>query len=322
MQKDFLHVLPVGEVISRLLDVSPLPQESKRLDKLSGGPILAETIMATETLPPANRSGLDGYAVQASDLFGASEANPVWLDCVGEIAIDRPPNFTLQSGQCAAIVTGGYLPEGADAVIMVEHTKGISLCVKKGERIAIVGENGSGKSTLLNLLAGFYRPQKGIIKLYGAPVELMDIQDMRNRIAVISQRPYLFQGTIEENVNIDGKASRDAVVEACRKSGALGFIEKLDHGFGQKIGQDGAKLSGGERQKIAVARALLKNADILLMDEATEGFDVESNEALRELLHSELKNKTIVFITHKYKELESVDKVYRLSKGILELVRS
>ena len=199
---------------------------------------------------------------------------------------------------------------------------GISLCVKKGERIAIVGENGSGKSTLLNLLAGFYRPQKGIIKLYGAPVELMDIQDMRNRIAVISQRPYLFQGTIEENVNIDGKASRDAVVEACRKSGALGFIEKLDHGFGQKIGQDGAKLSGGKRQKIAVARALLKNADILLMDEATEGFDVESNEALRELLHSELKNKTIVFITHKYKELESVDKVYRLSKGILELVRS
>lgn len=119
----------------------------------------------------------------------------------------------------------------------------------------------------------------------------------RNRIAVISQRPYLFQGTIEENVNIDGKASRDAVVEACRKSGALGFIEKLDHGFGQKIGQDGAKLSGGERQKIAVARALLKNADILLMDEATEGFDVESNEALRELLHSELKNKTnLIFI--------------------------
>lgn len=102
----------------------------------------------------------------------------------------------------------------------------------------------------------------------------------------------------------------------------LKHVEKVDHGFGQKIGQDGAKLSGGERQKIAVARALLKNADILLMDEATEGFDVESNEALRELLHSELKNKTIVFITHKYKELESVDKVYRLSKGILELVRS
>ena len=140
MQKDFLHVLPVEEVISRLLDVSPLPQESKRLDKLSGGPILAETIMATETLPPANRSGMDGYAVQASDLFGASEANPVWLDCVGEIAIDRPPNFTLQSGQCAAIVTGGYLPEGADAVIMVEHTKPFGAGVIEMRRSVAPGE--------------------------------------------------------------------------------------------------------------------------------------------------------------------------------------
>lgn len=136
----------------------------------------------------------------------------------------------------------------------------------------------------------------------------------------ISQRPYLFQGTIEENVNIDGKASREAVIEACRKSGALSFIEKFDYGFGQKIGQDGAKLSGGERQKIAVARALLKNADVLLMDEATEGFDVESNEALHKLLHNELKDKTIIFVTHKYRELEGVDKVYRLSKGILKLV--
>ena len=143
----------------------------------------------------------------------------------------------------------------------------VCLSVKKGEILSILGENGSGKSTLLNLLAGFYRPQKGIIKLYGAPVELMDIQDMRNRIAVISQRPYLFQGTIEENVNIDGKASRDAVVEACRKSGALGFIEKLDHGFGQKIGQDGAKLSGGERQRISIARAMLKDAPIVILDE-------------------------------------------------------
>lgn len=197
---------------------------------------------------------------------------------------------------------------------------GVSLSVKKGERIAIIGENGSGKSTFLNLLAGFYQPQKGIIKLCGVPAELMNIQDIRSRIAVISQRPYLFQGTIEENVNIDGKASRDRVIEACKKSGALSFIEKFDHEFEQKIGQDGAKLSGGERQKIAVARALLKNAEILLMDEATEGFDVESNEALHELLNNELKNMTIIFITHKYRELEGVDKVYRLSKGILELV--
>lgn len=140
MQKDFLHVLPVEEVISRLLDVPPLPQMTKPLDTVAVGSIIAETVMATETLPPANRSGMDGYAVQASDLFGASEANPVWLDCIGEIAIDRPPHFTLQSGQCAAIVTGGYLPEGADAVIMVEHTKPFGSGVIEMRRSVAPGE--------------------------------------------------------------------------------------------------------------------------------------------------------------------------------------
>lgn len=156
MQKDFLHVLPVEEVISRLLDFPPLPQIIERLNAISVGSIIAETIMATETLPPANRSGMDGYAVQASDLFGASEANPVWLDCIGEIAIDRPPSFTLQSGQCAAIVTGGYLPEGADAVIMVEHTKPFGAeviemrrSVAPGEYVMLKGDDAQAGTPLL-----------------------------------------------------------------------------------------------------------------------------------------------------------------------------
>ena len=140
MQKDFLHVLSVEDVVSRLLACPPLACETKRLDALPRGSVLAETLLSGEDLPPADRSGMDGYAVQAADLFGASETNPVWLDRIGEIAIDRPPDFTLQSGQCAAIVTGGYLPEGADAVIMVEHTKPFGADVIEMRRSVAPGE--------------------------------------------------------------------------------------------------------------------------------------------------------------------------------------
>lgn len=207
---------------------------------------------------------------------------------------------------------------GYDAGCMILNN--VSFSIQQGERMAIIGENGSGKSTILNLLAGFYRPQQGLIKLYGMPMDTLDVEEIRKRIAVISQKPYLFQGTIEENVNIDGKASHEEVVRACESSGALNFIENLEQGFEQKIGQNGARLSGGERQKLAVARALLKKADILLMDEATAGFDVESKKALHKLLCNDLKDITVIFITHKYEELEGIDKIYRLWGGVLKKI--
>lgn len=196
---------------------------------------------------------------------------------------------------------------------------GVNLTVHQGERIAIIGENGSGKSTLLDLLMGFYQPWQGAIKLWGVPAEKLELKDIRNRIAVVSQKPYLFQGTIEENVNIGGTASHEDVIDACLKSGAIAFIERLEDGFMQRAGQDGAKLSGGEKQKLAVARAILKRADILLMDEATSGFDKESDKALIHLVCEELGKKTVIFITHKYEELDGVEKVYRLTEGRLEL---
>ncbi|WP_346909469.1 ABC transporter ATP-binding protein [Faecalicatena orotica] len=197
---------------------------------------------------------------------------------------------------------------------------GVNLTVQQGDRIAVIGENGSGKSTLLDLILGFYHPEKGEIKFWGIPAGNLEPKIIRNRIAVVSQKPYLFLGTIEENVNIGGTASHEDVVDACIKSGAITFIEKLEDGFMQRAGQDGAKLSGGEKQKVAVARAILKKADILLLDEATSGFDRESDKALINLVRGELKDKTIIFITHRYEELEGVEKVYRLAGGQLELM--
>ena len=197
--------------------------------------------------------------------------------------------------------------------------KGVNLTVQQGEKVAIIGENGSGKSTLLDLLLGFYKPLKGSIKLWGIPIEDWKLEELRNRIAVVSQNPYLFQGTIEENIDICGISSRQDVIDACIESGAMSFIQKMDDGIIQRTGQNGAKISGGEKQKIAVARALLKKTDILLMDEATSSLDRESDKELINLFSNKLENKTVIFITHRYEELQGVGKVYELTEGRLKL---
>lgn len=124
MPQDFFVVLSVAEVTRRLKTFAPLPAETAALEDPRGleGRVLAADVTARDDVPLTNRSGMDGYAVQAADVFGASEDNPVYLTRVGRIAVDRPADFSLEPGQCAAIVTGGSLPDGADAVVMVEHT--------------------------------------------------------------------------------------------------------------------------------------------------------------------------------------------------------
>ena len=190
MHKDFLNVLAVDDVISRLLDFAPLPAERRSLADLAAGSVVAETLIAPEDLPPANRSGMDGYAVRAADLFGASEFNPVWLDCVGEIAIDRPPCFTLEAGQCAAIVTGGHLPDGADAVIMVEHTKPFGAgviemrrSVAPGEYVMFKGEDATAGQPLLTAGTLLRAQEIGLL----AAVGMMEVPVIRRpRVSLLS----------------------------------------------------------------------------------------------------------------------------------------
>ncbi len=125
MSQDFFVVLSVAEVIRRLKSFAPLPAETAGLEDPRGleGRVLAADVTAREDVPLTSRSGMDGYAVRAADVFGASEGNPAYLNRVGRIAVDRPADFSVEPGQCAAIVTGGPLPDGADAVVMVEYTR-------------------------------------------------------------------------------------------------------------------------------------------------------------------------------------------------------
>lgn len=197
---------------------------------------------------------------------------------------------------------------------------GINLKIKTGEKVAIIGENGSGKSTLLDIISGFIQPEQGEIKVDGISTEEIGIAELRKKIAVVCQKPYFFYGTIKDNINLDGTRTLEEVVAVCKRIGATQFINKFDEGYSQKIGQDGAKLSGGEKQKIALARALLKDAELIILDEATSGFDKKSDKALSELLREQMKNKTVIVVTHKYEEIEGFDKIYKLENGKLNQV--
>lgn len=194
---------------------------------------------------------------------------------------------------------------------------GVSFRVMPGEKAAIIGKNGSGKSTIFNLLLRFYEPQHGRITMNGIPIQEYEMDAYRALFSVVSQEPYLFMDSILGNVDLSGEKSREDIDRALKQSQASEYIRKFPQKERTQIGNNGTKLSGGEKQKLAVARALLKDAPIVILDEATSGFDVESDEYLHYIITHEMKDKTVLMITHHYHQLEGFDKILELRDGTL-----
>jgi ABC-type multidrug transport system fused ATPase/permease subunit len=207
----------------------------------------------------------------------------------------------------------GFSYEGGTTVL-----NNISFHVNTGEKVAIIGANGSGKTTIVKLLLRFLEPTNGQIMINGQAVDRFDIDSYRSLFAVVSQEPYLFYDTIYNNINLAELANMEEVEKASKQSGASEFIHRMLEREGSKIGKNGAKLSGGEKQKLAVARAIVKDAPIIILDEATSGYDVESDTYLHEVLLRDFSHKTVILITHRYTNLEGLDRVYHLQDGCLE----
>ena len=200
-----------------------------------------------------------------------------------------------------------------------EILRDVSFHVEPGEKVAIIGQNGSGKSTILNLLLRFYEPQTGAMLADGQDVRAFPLEAYRGLFAVVSQEPYLFFGSIADNVDLTGCAGRERVEDAMRVSGVSGYVGRMPEGENTQIGRNGARLSGGEKQKLAVARALLKDAPVVILDEATAGFDAESDAYLHSVIVREMLEKSVIMITHHYEHLAGMDRVYRLEDGRLRL---
>lgn len=196
--------------------------------------------------------------------------------------------------------------------------KNISFEIKKGEKIAIIGANGSGKTTIINLLLRFISPDSGRILLDGIDIEEIRVKNYRRLISVVSQDMYLFNTTIEENIKIDADIKRDEIYRAAKDSGAYEFIKNIPQNYDYVVGRNGAKLSGGQRQKIAMARALArKDSKIIILDEATSNYDIESEGNLNEILSFAYTNKTIIVISHKPDILKKVDRIVIIDDGYI-----
>ena len=218
----------------------------------------------------------------------------------------RPERFDIRFSGVGFSYPGSSTPAVAD----------IDLDVPEGTRAAVVGATGSGKSTLFNLLLRFWEPGAGEISIGGHSITTFRGDDLRSHIAVVSQQTYLFDTTIRENLQIAApEATQEAIEAACRVAQIHDFISELPEGYGTWVGETGVRLSGGQARRIAVARALLKDAPILLLDEPTEGLDAETERSLMQALDRLMIGRTVLLITHRPAGLDWVDRVLVLDNG-------
>jgi ATP-binding cassette subfamily B protein len=194
--------------------------------------------------------------------------------------------------------------------------KRISFTAKPGEMIGLVGKSGAGKSTTINLLCRFYEPDAGTIKIDGIDYRELGLQDLRGQIGIVLQEPFLFNGTIAENIAY-GKPGADLseVIEAARAANAHNFVLSKPDGYDSMVGEKGSKLSGGERQRISIARAILHNPRILILDEATSSVDVETEKQIQEALARLIKGRTTFAIAHRLSTLRNASRLIVLDKG-------
>jgi subfamily B ATP-binding cassette protein MsbA len=236
-----------------------------------------------------------------------------FFDLATETGTDgqAPPLAVRAGGIRFQGVTFAYLP---DQPVL----KGITLEIKPGRRVALVGASGAGKSTLVKLLVRFHDSWEGAITIDGQDIRGRNLQSLRSQVGYVQQDPVLFSGTVEDNIRV-GKpgAGEGEIVRAAELANALEFIRQLPKGLLTEIGERGVKLSGGQKQRIAIARAFLKNAPILILDESTSSLDLPSERLVHEALTRLARGRTTIIIAHRLSTVANADWIFVLESGHL-----
>ena len=206
-------------------------------------------------------------------------------------------------------VTFGYEPHQ-------DVLKGVSFTAEPGEMVGLVGPSGAGKSTTINLVSRFYDVLDGAIRIDGIDIRDVTLDSLRSQIGVVLQEPFLFQGTLFDNIAYGNPtATRRQVIEAAKAANCHEFIMRFQDGYDTVVGERGTRLSGGERQRISIARAILKNPRILILDEATSSVDTETEGQIRQALDRLVEGRTTIAIAHRFSTLSHADKLIVLDKG-------
>jgi ATP-binding cassette subfamily B protein len=197
-----------------------------------------------------------------------------------------------------------------------EVNRGINITIEPGQMVGLVGHSGSGKSTLVNLICRFYDVTEGSIRIDGVDIRSLPVAEYRGNIGLVLQEPFLFFGTIAENIAY-GKpdATREQIIAAARAAHAHEFILRLPQGYDSIVGERGQGLSGGERQRISIARALLIDPRILILDEATASVDSETEKEIQKALDNLVQGRTTIAIAHRLSTLQRADRLVVLDRG-------
>ena len=252
-----------------------------------------------------NASLQEGLA-SAQRLFGLLDTKPN--------IIDKPDAATLK------IKGGNIVLNQVNFSYIPKHPviNGVSLSVPAGKLVALVGPSGAGKSTILNLIPRFYEVDSGVIKIDGIDVQDATLDSLRRNIALVSQEIILFDDTVRANIAYGRPdASEKEITQAAKNAAAHDFIEAMSNGYDTYVGERGTKVSGGQRQRLAIARAMLKNAPILLLDEATSSLDAESEREVQAALMELMKGRTTLVIAHRLSTVIEADLIHVIDNGKL-----
>ncbi|GAB2221629.1 hypothetical protein Droror1_Dr00012814 [Drosera rotundifolia] len=237
------------------------------------------------------------------------------LDRVTQIEPDDPEGYQPNRivGSVELLDIDFAYPARPDVVLF----KGFSLKIDAAKSTALVGQSGSGKSTIIALIERFYDPLSGVVKLDGQDIRTFNLRALRRHIALVSQEPTLFAGSVKENIvyGVSHSVDESEIVEAAKAANAHDFIAGLKDGYNTSCGDRGVQLSGGQKQRIAIARAILKNPAVLLLDEATSALDSQSEKVVQEALDRVMVGRTSVVVAHRLSTIQNCDVIAVLDKG-------
>ena len=281
---------------------------------MSQGHVSLGTIIALAQL----QNGVSQLFLSLGTYFSELQSSLAGLDRINDLLAkkEEPACYPLAVQDCCdgAALALHNVSFSYDESVEVVHN--LNLSIAKGETVAIVGPSGGGKSTLFRLLLGFNFPQSGCISLMGKPASDYTLREIRELFAFVPQEPYLFSGPIGENIaHGDLDAFEAGIKAAAKQANAHEFIGKLPDGYNTMVGERGVFLSGGEKQRIAIARAIIRDAEILLLDEATSSLDNESESLVQEALEDLMQERTSLVIAHRLSTVEQADRILVLDQG-------